>query len=278
MLKSAAKSLVIPFLFILVGLGPGPLLADGHLEFNVHYSYWTLNLVRPLVENMVSDILEDDLKDRFLKQIQADYPTLVETGYQQQVKFDAPGHNFGFELRYYPGGRGGAFSIGLAVEQTTMKISFPQVAASLDLTDLNLNQSAHFTGQASGEFLAKPLSFHLSMRWEFLPSKVISPYLTVGAGISTSRSFFNSSYRYEYSGTLVLPDNSTEQYSDSDSKTLRQIKDERLAEGEDFPLNFMPILQFNLGLRARLSRTLNLVLDGGIFNGFLVRGGLSLRV
>ncbi|MGB9906843.1 MAG: hypothetical protein ACPLRR_05590 [Candidatus Saccharicenans sp.] len=278
MLKSTAKSVAVLFLLLLIWPGPGFLLADGHLEFNFHYSYWTLNLVRPLVENMVSDVLEDDLKDRFLQQIQADYPTLVESGYQQQVKFDAPGHNFGFELRYYPGGRGGAFSIGLAVEQTTMKISFPQVEASLDMTDLNLNQAAHFTAQASGEFLTKPLSFHLSMRWEFLPSKVISPYLTIGAGVSTSRSFFNSRYRYEYSGTLVLPDSSTEPYSEADSKTLRQIKDERLAEGKDFPLNFMPILQLNLGLRARLSRTLNLVLDGGIFNGFLVRGGLSFRV
>ncbi|MGQ9800724.1 MAG: hypothetical protein ACUVRL_03550 [Candidatus Saccharicenans sp.] len=278
MLRSAAKLTVTLFLFLLIWSGPGQLLADGHLEFNVHYSYWTLNVVRPLVENMVSDILEDDLKDRFLQQIQADYPTLVESGYQQQVKFDAPGHNFGFELRYYPGGRGGAFSIGLAVEQTTMKVSFPQVSASLDLTDLNLGQAAHFSGQASGEFLTKPLSFHLSMRWEFLPSKVISPYLTIGAGVSTSRSFFDSSYRYEYSGTLVLPDSSTEQYSDAGTKTLQEIKDERQAEGKDFPLNFMPILQFNLGLRARLSRTLNLVVDGGIFNGFLVRGGLSLRV
>lgn len=278
MLKSTARSMVLLFLFVLVLIGPEPLLADGHLEFNVHYSYWTLNVIRPLVEKMVSDILEDDLKDRFLQQIQADYPTLVESGYQQQVKFDAPGQNFGLELRYYPGGRSGVFSIGLSVEQTTMKISFPVVLASLELTDLNLGQAAYFTGQASGEFLTKPLSFHLSMRWEFLPSKVISPYLTIGAGVSTSRSFFDSSYRYQYSGTLVLPDNSTELYSDSDNKTLREIKDERQVEGKDFPLNFMPILQFNLGLRTRLSRNLNLVLDSGIFNGFLVRGGLSVRV
>ncbi len=264
-------------LFLLYVLS-SPLLADGHLEFNVHYSYWTLNVVRGLVEKMVSDTLKSDLKDRFLKQIQADYPTLVESGYQQDVNFDAPGHNVGFELRFYPGGRGGAFSLGLAVEQTTMKISFPSVTARLDLIDLNLNQPATFNGQAGGEFVIKPLSFHLNMRWEFLPSRVISPCLTIGAGISTSRSFLDARYRYEYSGTLTLPDSSIEQYSESDSKTLRQIKDERLAEGRDFPLNFLPIFQFNLGLRARLSRTLNLVADVGIFDGFLFRGGLSFRI
>ncbi|NPV82833.1 MAG: hypothetical protein HPY46_04500 [Candidatus Aminicenantes bacterium] len=274
--KSAVRTLgalLVSFMIL-----SSPLLADGNLEFNVHYSYWTLNVVRGLVEKMVSDTLENDLKDRFLQQIQADYPTLVESGYQQDVNFDAPGHNVGFELRFYPGGRGGAFSLGLAVEQTTMKISFPSVTARLDLVDLNLNQTATFNGQAGGEFIIKPLSFHLNMRWEFLPSKVISPYLTIGAGISTSKSFFDARYRYEYSGTLTLPDSSTEQYSDSDTKTLRQIKDERLAEGKDFPLNFLPIFQFNLGLRARLSRALNLVADVGIFDGFLFRGGLSIRI
>lgn len=274
--KSAVRTLgalLVSFMIL-----SSPLLADGNLEFNVHYSYWTLNVVRGLVEKMVSDTLENDLKDRFLQQIQADYPTLVESGYQQDINFDAPGHNVGFELRFYPGGRGGAFSLGLAVEQTTMKISFPSVTARLDLVDLNLNQTATFNGQAGGEFIIKPLSFHLNMRWEFLPSKAISPYLTIGAGISTSKSFFDARYRYEYSGTLTLPDSSTEQYSDSDTKTLRQIKDERLAEGKDFPLNFLPIFQFNLGLRARLSRALNLVADVGIFDGFLFRGGLSIRI
>jgi len=111
-------------LLILLSILSGPMLADGHLEFNVHYSYWTLNVIKGLVKNMVSDTLESDLKDRFLEQIQADYPTLVESGYQQEVNFDAPGHNLGFEVRFYPGGRGGAFSLGLAMEQTTMKIFF----------------------------------------------------------------------------------------------------------------------------------------------------------
>lgn len=276
MFKSAVRATAT--LVVLVLLLSGSLLADGHLEFNVHYSYWTLNVVRGLVEKMVSDTLESDLKDRFLEKIQADYPTLAESGYQQDVNFDAPGHNLGFELRFYPGGRGGAFSLGLAVEQTTMKISFPSVNARLDLIDLNLNQTATFNGQASGEFIIKPLSFHLNMRWEFLPSKVVSPYLTIGAGISTSKSFFDARYSYQYSGTLTLPDSSTEQYSDSDSQTLRQIKDDRLAKGKDFPLNFLPVLQFNLGLRARLSRALNLVADVGIFDGFLFRGGLSFRI
>lgn len=254
------------------------LMADGHFEFSFHYSRWTLNVIKGLVENMVSDALESDLKDRFVQKIQEDHPSLVESGYSQNVIFDAPGNNVGFELRFYPGGKNGAFSLGLAVEQSTMKVSFPELSANLQMTDQNTGETANFQGQAHGQFVIKPLSFHLNLRWELLPSKFISPYFTLGAGISTSKSFFDASYEYGYIGTLILPDNSTEQYSDSDSKTLRQIKDERLAEGKDFPLNFMPIIQLNFGLRARISRMLNLTFDAGLFNGFLFRGGVALRI
>jgi opacity protein-like surface antigen len=268
---------------LLVALGlliftSGLLLADGHWEFNVHYSRWTLNVVKGLVENMVSDALESDLKDRFLQQIQADHPGLVESGYSQTVVFDAPGYNLGFEVRYYPGGQKGAFSLGLAVEQSNMKISFPEISANLDLTDTSSSQTAHFTAQAGGEFLIKPLSFHLNMRWDLLPTKVVSPYFCLGAGVSTGKSFLDAKYSYHYTGRLDLPDGSSENYSDSETKTLRQIKEENLAEGKSWPLNFVPILQLNFGLRFRLTPNLRLVLDAGIFDGFLFRGGVSFRI
>jgi len=254
------------------------LLADGHWEFNLHYSRWTLNLLKNQVENMVSDALKSDLKDRFLEDIRNDHPGLIESGYDQTVVFDSSGNNFGFEVRYYPGGKKGAFSLGLAVEQSSIKVSFPEILANLYLTDPNTQQTAHFNGQAGGEFLIKPLSFHLNMRWEFLPSKVISPYFCLGAGISTSQSFLDANYSYNYSGRLDLPDGTFENYVDSSSKTLRQIKEERLAEGKSWPLNFVPILQLNFGLRFRLTENLRLMLDAGIFDGFLFRGGLSFRI
>ncbi|MDD8031252.1 MAG: hypothetical protein PHQ25_04545 [Acidobacteriota bacterium] len=276
-MKNLIKGILVTVV-VIIFLSSGYLLADSHLEISLHYSYWTLNTVRGLVENMVSDTLKSDLKDRFVEQIQNNHPDFVEGSYDQDIDFDAPGHNLGLELRFYPKGQNGAFSLGLAVEQSTMKVSFPQVIAYLEMIDEAVDQSAFFTAVANGEFVIKPLSFHLSMRWEFLPTKAISPYLTVGAGLSTSKSFFNANYEYSYSGTLVLPDSSTEDYADSATKTLQEIKDERLAKGKKFSLNFLPIVQFNLGLRAKISGSLNLILEAGIFNGFLVRGGLAFRI
>jgi len=255
-----------------------PLLADGQLEFSFHYSRWTLNIAKNLVENMVSDVLESDLKDRFLTQIQNDYPNLAEDGYSQKVTFDAPGDNFGFELRFYPGGRQGAFSLGLGIEKSSMRVSFPEVTANLDLIDHDLDQAASFRAAAQGKFIIKPLSFHLNLRWELWPSKMISPYFTVGAGLSTGKSFFEASYQYAYSGTLTLPDNSTQDYEQAATKTLGEIKDERLAAGQNFSLNFLPIVQMDFGLRARISKMFSFCLEAGVFDGFILRGGLAIRI
>ncbi len=267
----------------LLGLGcllfflAGPLWADGRLEFSLHYSGWSLNVARGLVENMVSDVLESDLKDRFLAQIQSDYPGLVENGYNQKITYDAPGHNFGFELRFYPGGRQGAFSLGLGIEKSSMKVSFSEVKAELDLIDRSLDQVANFQALAQARFIIKPLSFHLNLRWELWPARVISPFITLGAGLSTGRSFLDASYEYSYSGTLTLPDNSTREYTQSANKTLGDIKDERLAAGRSFSLNFLPLVQMDIGFRARISRALSFCLEAGFFDGFILRGGLAIR-
>ncbi len=275
------KGRIIPALLSLILLSSlsSPLRAEGHFEINVHFSYWTLDVIHGLVEGMLSDALEGELKDRLVEEIREDHPTFVERSYQQTIRFDTPGHNYGLELRFYPGGKKGVFSLGLAIEQSTMKVSFHEVSANLIMSDpYDPSEICTFDGRANASFIIKPLTFHLNMRWDFMPSRAISPYLTIGGGISTSRSFFDARYEYKYGGTLTHPDNSTEEYSESDSKTLRQIRDENREEGEDFPLNFLPVFQFNLGVRARLTGPLNMLVDAGFFDGFMLRGGLSVRL
>jgi len=75
----------------------------------------------------------------------------------------------------------------------------------------------------------------------------------------------DASYEYSYSGTLTLPDNSTREYSQSANKTLGDIKDERLAAGKSFSLNFLPLVQMDIGFRARISRSLSFCLEAGFF-------------
>jgi hypothetical protein len=223
--------------------------------------------------------LETDLRDQILEDIQADYPNLMETSYSQTVQFDSGGDNFGFEVRYYPGGEKGSFSLGLSVEKTTMRVSLPEVTAQLSLNDGSLPQDAHFSASSAAEFLFKPWSFHLSLRWDLFPSSVVHPYITLGLGAATASALEEAEVSYSYSRELTVPGEAAEQYSDSVNKSLKELKDEMEAEGEEFFLpRFVPFVQLNLGLKAVLTPNVHLLIDAGIWNGFLIRGGVSIRL
>jgi len=51
------------------------------------------------------------------------------------------------------------------------------------------------------------------------------------------------------------------------------------AEDEDFlPLPFLPFIQLNLGLKGKITENIHLMVDAGIWNGFLIRAGLAIRL
>ena len=256
-----------------------PLRAQGHWEFGAHYSSWSLNLVKSLIVDKLNDTVASDLKDEYMKKIRADYPSIRETGYAQDVVFDSSGSNYGAEVRYYPAGRYGSFSLGLSVEKTSMKVRFPEVTSRLNLEDERTRAAGTFRSSASGEFLLEPLSFHLSVRWDIFPTAGLHPYVTLGVGASTAKAIDTSVYAYDYSGTLTVPGGPSRTYSSSESKTLKQLREEEEARGEDasIPLNFVPFVQLNLGLKGRLSENMYLLADAGIWDGFILRAGAAFR-
>jgi hypothetical protein len=273
-------SIILVFGLVFLGLAlPAQSQTKGRWGFGFHYSRWSINLLRSAIEGGLSDALETDLKDQILEDIQADYPYLMEKDYNQGVKFDSGGDNYGFEVRYYPGGEKGSFSIGLSVEKTTMRVSLPEVSAEMTLTDGVTPQDAHFSATSQGEFLFKPWSFHLSLRWDIFPSSVVHPYITLGLGAAAGSALEKAEVSYSYHGELSVPGAGSEQYSDSVSKSMKEIKDEMEAEGEDFFLpGFFPFVQLNLGLKAVITPNIHLLVDAGVWNGFLIRGGVSFRL
>jgi|YNPNPStandDraft_1061719.scaffolds.fasta_scaffold65812_1 hypothetical protein len=253
--------------------------AQGHFEFNFHYGRWSMNLLRPVIEDILSDALEGQVKKNFLEDIQAEHPELREKGYSQTVRFDSSGDNYGFELRWYPGGANGSFSLGLAVEKTTMKVALPEVSGTLSLEETISYKTAEFNGRASGEFSIKPLSFHLSFRWDLFPSSPVHPFITFGLGASGGAALRESTLSYSYEGTLKIAGETDEAFSGGATKTIEELRKEREAEGEGFPLpGFFPFVQLDLGLKAKLTPNLHLFLAAGIWDGFLLRGGIALRL
>jgi hypothetical protein len=270
---------IIPAILFLFMLTVPNLSAQGHFEFGFHYSRWSIDVLRGLIEEGLSDAMETDLKDNFLEDIQSDYPNLEETSYTQDISFDSSGNNYGFEVRWYPGGQGGSFSMGLSVEKTSMTITLPEVSASLDLKDKLTQEEASFRGDASGEFVINPLSFHLSFRWDIVPSSVVHPYITLGFGAAGGTALEEAEVAYSYTGDLTVPGEDPEHYDDGETKSLKELKDELEAEGEDFFLpGFVPFIQLNLGLKGRLSENIHILVDAGIWNGFLIRGGVAFRL
>jgi len=270
--KDLWKIFCVLFLFF-VFLVPAA-SAQGKIEFGFHYSSWSVDVIRGLVEGMLGDALESALEDDFLSEIQNDYPYLEQESYDQDVSFDSSGDNFGFEMRWYPGGHNGSFSLGLSVEKTTMRVALTDVYASMDL-----RPDAYFNADASAEYTIKPLSFHLSFRWDLFPASRIRPYFTFGFGAATGTALEESELSYDYSGQLEIQGQIQESYSESETKSLEELRQELEDEGEDFSLpGFIPFFQLNLGLKGEITRNVHLLFDAGIWNGFLLRGGIAVRL
>lgn len=262
-------------------LWPISLAAQGHFEFGFHYSSWSLDVLKSVIEEGINDMVEDSLKDEILSSLLEDRPGIEEVGYTQNISFDSGGNNWGFEVRWYPKGQDGSFSLGLSVEKTAMRVSLPDLSAQLTLFDLDSGKSGNFQGNADGaNFEVKPFSYHLHFRWDIVPRWKIRPFITFGFGIADTNGVLkNSLLDISFSGTAIIEGEEPEVYDESVTKTLQEIKEEAEAEGDDFLFpSVLPFFQLNVGLKGEITPNLYVLLETGIFNGFILRGGISIRI
>lgn len=270
---------------LLLAFAAGPLHAQKHWEFNFHYGSWGLNLVKGVIDKAVSSAIKQPMLD----QIKDQYADAVENNAETSSDFDSGGSNYGFEIRWYPAGTDGSFSLGLSVEKTNMRIQMKEARAdiSVSYTDEDGHPvTAGFNGVGSGEFNIHPLSFHLSFRWDIFPKAVVHPYLTLGFGISPGQYLDEGVLTYDVQGDLLKPDGTTEHFpgpgeSGSGTKTLAELRQEAetdSAKPANIPFWFVPFVQLHLGLKAKITPAIHLLIDAGIWDGFLLRAGLSVRI
>ncbi len=74
--------------------------AQGKWEIGTHYSCWGKGFVVSNPEDYVSAVFDE---------------------FDGPIGFDPHGHNFGFELRFFPAGKQGSFSIGFSYERNFFK-------------------------------------------------------------------------------------------------------------------------------------------------------------
>jgi hypothetical protein len=251
----------------------------GHFEFGGHYGRWTLDVLGNKAVEVLNDVTADELQGAIEEEIRSLYPNILSTQFAQTIDFSSSGDNYGVSFRWYPGGRKGSFSLGLSVEKNTFKV-LPTSVVHMDLEDFATSDTATFDGDVEGQALIKATSFLLTFRWDIFPTKFIHPYITIGGGISTAKALDDSTLAYSFSGQLVGVSIPAQTIDGSETKTLRELRDEALGDEEtNFPIpNFIPFVQLNLGLKARLTKSLSILVDAGIYDGFMVSAGIALRI
>jgi len=271
---------------IFIAAGPAAAASKGKIEFGFHYGAWTLNVLRGMFEGLAEDFAED-LKDDMFDDLREEYPErdIRERYFRNDVSFDSGGKNFGFEIRWYPAGENGSFSLGLAVEKSSFRIGPLDVATAITFEDAETLEQAEFEGRGTSRVTAEPLAAVLSFRWDIFPSRGFHPYFTIGFGVAGGSALDKTVVEYDFQGSATFPDEPTEVIQESGRKTLLQLKEESLEPDEEgnyeepfeYP-GFFPFFQLHFGLKAKLSRNIHLLVDAGVFNGFVLRGGIAIRI
>jgi len=240
-------------------LDPG---VKGKFEVSFHYSYWSLNPVKSLFESSLVDTLSKEIRQEIANQARAVAPGLVRTDYEHSLAFDSSGSNFGLEIRYYPKGRKGAFSLGFSLEKTSMQMSIKGPVKQF------YNDGTYAEVEAEGIVAIKPFSSNLSLRWDMAPSWMVSPYFVLGVGIAP----LSGNFDYHFTGTYFWAGPS-ETLEESESMSLKSAEEEM-----DFNIpNIFVIVHMAFGIRAEIASHLVFKVEAGVWDGFMIRGGLGVR-
>jgi len=249
-----------------------PLIFDdgisGKIEIAVYYGRWGLNLFKGLFEDDLISEISDEIQEEIISDMRGireaySGPIPIPTNFDQTFVFDSGGPNYGLEIRFYPQGREGAFSLGFSLDKTKIRLTV-QGDVRQDFDDGSYAE----VKDALGEVTLNPLFTLLNFRWDFKPKWMVTPYFVFGVGVAA----LNGEVRYDYVGSYrwqVFE----QQIGESETKTMNEAE-------EDFDTNLpniVPLLQMNLGVRAEIIPHLHLRAEVGIWDGFALRAGVGYR-
>jgi len=220
--------------------------AQGKLEIGTHYSSWGTGYVIVDPEAYVSDAFN---------------------AYDGSIKLDPHGHNFGFEARFFPGGKQGSFSIGISYERNYFKADL-----SGSYTETIVGGTVTKTG--NGKIDLTPHSFNMDFRWEIIPRSRVHPYIGIGFGVGPLNGdvTFTTVTETDIGGSITTE-------TETEILTLKEaIENIEVVQGKDlYIINFFPIIHMNLGLRGEITDNIYLLGEVAIYDGFIIRGGLAYR-
>ena len=242
------KFVLIVVLILGMAVYTYPAGKKGQWEIGFHYSSWSIDIIGPLIENNFTPEFEnyDPEKGNF--------------------NFHSVGNNYGFEVRFFPKGKNGSFSIGFSYERNNFKADID--GSYTDYDDAGNRVEAE--GAGSIELL--PHSFNFSFRWELWPTSRIHPYIGIGLGLGP----LNGSIQLHTRATTYYNGYTVVEEAD-EVKTIDEALEELAEEDEEFPLDVFPIVHLQFGLRGEVIKNVYLLGEIAIYDGVIFRGGAAVR-
>jgi len=236
---------------------------SGGFEVDIHYSDWSIDSIKSLFEDDLTDRLGDEIRDEIGRQVSGIDSSQLKSGdFENNLGFVSEGSNYGLEMRFYPRGKEGAFSLGFSVERTFMRFVIQGAVKQSFMT------GNYAEVEAEGYLEMTPVSTNLSFRWDFGPKWIVSPYFIWGIGLAPLKGTFGYTFTGSYNSA-----GPTESIEGSDSWSFKEAEEEI-----EFNLpNIFILLHMSLGLRAKLFDRLILKVEGGFWDGFIIRGGIGFR-
>ncbi|MEN8222792.1 MAG: hypothetical protein ABFR36_05990 [Acidobacteriota bacterium] len=226
-----------------------PSMAKGNFEIGFHYSVWNVNMIAPLLE------------DEIIPEIEYWDP---EYG---SLSFSSNGSNYGFEFRFFPGGKDGSFSMGLSYERNNFKM---RADGTYDGKDDHGNP---IKAEASGTIDLLPHSINLSIRWELWPTKRIHPFIGFGFGFGAQEALVKFHSRATTTiGGIDVVEEQDEVWNFDDIEAEYEA-----SEGKKFPVSFFPVIHINFGFRGEVVDNVYLLGEVAFYNGLIFRGGIAYR-
>jgi hypothetical protein len=224
--------------------------AQENWEFGIHYSHWGMGyfIVSP----------ENDATDAF-------------DAYDGPIKFDTYGRNYGFSLRYFPGGKQGSFSVGFSYERNYFN-------ANISGSYSESIQNGTIVRTGAGTIDLRPHSFNVDVRWEIFPKSLFHPYVGFGVGIGPQRgNIVFTTDTVTTIGGVIISETETEELTLKEAIQKIERAQEREQDEDYYMVDFFPILYLSLGLRAEVARNIYLTGEVAVYDGFIARAGVAFR-
>jgi hypothetical protein len=234
----------------------------GFFEVGAHFGIWSISPAKGLFEDSLTDKAANEIRDSVTEKLNGQYGgNLNPSAHQQSLTLGSQGLNYGFEIRYFPLGRRGSLSIGFSLEKTHIKVTMKGPVTQ------EYGDGSSATVESDAEVETNPLTTDLSFRWDFVPSRRVTPYFVFGLGVGP----LNGEARYTYTGTYTR-DGAQSGVSGEETKTFDDLRE----EGE-FDLDVFILLHLGLGVKGEIAKGIYIKGELAFWDGLIFRGGVAYR-